>query len=71
MKILWHTPYKEEGSRYPDPVWPADWPIPGVGTIVNIDEDPLWVRAVEFNPFGYDKEDTEPFIYIVLADRPK
>jgi hypothetical protein len=70
MKFIWHTPYKSEGNRYPDPVWPEGWPPPSVDEIVVINKDPLWVRAVEFNPFG-DDEDPEPFIYVVLADRPR
>lgn len=70
MKILWHTPYKQDGGeRYPDPVWPEGWPLPNKGDVVNIEDQSLWVRAIEFNPFG-DGEDPDPYIYIVLADTP-
>ena len=68
MKIRWHTPYQDNGVRYPDPVWPEDWPIPFVLSSINTEAKTLWVRGVHFFPYG-EADDNEPFVYIVLETR--
>lgn len=71
-KIRWFVPRRRDGSERPDPVWPELFPFPSKGEIVHLDGDPLWVRALEFYPMGDgEKPDPdEPYLYIVLADKP-
>lgn len=71
--VRFSTPYGAglKGDERYSVEWPSYWPIPRVGDEVTSEEgSTLWVRSVNWYPHGEDAEDTEPFIYIVLSNRP-
>lgn len=53
--------------------WPAGWPPPRVGDIVDLNNDvtpPLYVCRVGWYPHGDGEDSTDPFIYVVLGPYP-